>query len=127
MDCSNLCNNAKRVVYMDSIKNEKISEKIELTMKDYISTTNFQWNSDVFTSSSITKIVMKALKVQQTRFRLIHKIVRDILKKWAQKSYCIHIETTHYGHSQKTKMIVQFNNYGLTNLILIPEVLPLPI
>jgi len=112
---------------MYSAKNEKMLNKIENIMRNYISTTNFHWNSDVFTSSSITKIVIKALKLQQTKFRIIHKVVRDTLKKWAKKSYCIHIETTHYGHSQKTKMIVQFSNYGLENLILIPEVLPLPV
>ncbi len=94
-------------------------------MKDYISSTNFMFNSTVFPSSSITKVVLQELKEPKTRFRIIHRIVRTILKKWETLSYCNHIETTHYAHCKKTKMIVQFNNYGFSNFIL--KILPIPV
>ncbi|MHA1649860.1 MAG: hypothetical protein ACTSYB_06685 [Candidatus Helarchaeota archaeon] len=110
---------------MPNAKNDEFVRKIERIMKDHIAETNFKWNSDVFTSSSIAKIILKKLNEPKTRFRLIHKMVRDILKKWEEQSYCEHIETTHYSHCKKTKMIVQFNRHGLFNMV--PEVLPLPV
>ena len=94
-------------------------------MKHHISDTNFKWNSNVFTSSSITKVILRALKAPKTKFRIIHKVVRDILKEWKQKFYCEHIGTTHYAHCKKTKMIIRFNNHGFLNLV--PEVFPLPV
>ncbi len=106
-------------------KKTELVNNIESLMKDYISDTNLKWNSDVFTSSSTTKVMMKKLGAPKTQFRIIHKIVRDILKDWEQKAYCDHIETTHYAHCKKTKMIFQFNKYGFSHLV--PEVFPLPL
>ncbi|NVM54112.1 MAG: hypothetical protein HWN66_10465 [Candidatus Helarchaeota archaeon] len=110
---------------MPSPKDDTQIQKIEALMKDHVSDTNFKWNSNVFTSSSIAKIILKAFRAPKTQFRIFHKTVRDILKKWEKLSYCEHIETTHYAHCKKTKMIIQFNNYGFSNLV--PEVFPLPI
>lgn len=106
-------------------KKESLLQKVEPIMKQYISDTNFKWNSNVFTSSSIAKVAMKTLKMPKTQFRIVHKAVRDILKDWEEKSYCEHVETTHYAHCKKTKMIIQFNTYGFASLV--PEVFPLPI
>lgn len=110
---------------MPPVKRDQKLRKVEAIMKDYITDTNFKWNSNVFTSSSITKVIMKTLREPPTKFRVIHKMVRDILKMWEEKSYCEHIETTHYAHCKKTKMIVQFSREGFINLV--PEVFPLPI
>lgn len=106
-------------------KSADLVSRIELYLKEYISDTNFKFSSEVFTSSSLTKIMMKKIHAPKTQFRIIHKIVRDILKSWAQKDYCDHIETTHYAHCKKTKMIFQFNKYGFSHLA--PEIFPLPI
>ena len=108
-----------------SKKRIELNEKIESLMKDYVSDTNLKWNSDVFTSASIAKVMLKKIGGPKTQFRIIHKIVRDVLKDWETKSYCDHIETTHYAHCKKTKMIFQFNKYGFSHLV--PEVFPLPL
>ncbi|MHA1267265.1 MAG: hypothetical protein ACTSRS_18655 [Candidatus Helarchaeota archaeon] len=110
---------------MPIAKNEELKKKIESLLKDYISDVNFRYNSDIFTSSSLAKVILKKLRVPKTKFRIIHTHVRHILKKWEAKAYCNHIETTHYAHCKKTKMIFQFNRYGFSNLA--PEVFPLPI
>ncbi|MFX1297782.1 MAG: hypothetical protein ACFFD2_23415 [Promethearchaeota archaeon] len=110
---------------MPAPKNKELIEKVESLMKDYISDTNFKWSSDVFTSSSLAKMILKTLGEPKTRFRIIHKIVRDIFKEWEEKSYCKHIETTHYAHCKKTKMVIQFSETGFRNIITV--VFPLPI
>ena len=106
-------------------KNEELIRKVESLMKDQISDTNLKYQSDVFTSSSLTKIILKDLNFPNTKFRIIHRIVRDIFKEWEEKSYCTHIETTHYAHCKKTKMIIQFSEHGFRNIITM--VFPLPI
>ena len=58
--------------------------------------------------AAITMIIMKELNVAPTRFRLIHKEVRKILMDWANQRLCVHMGTTHYTHSSKTKMIMEF-------------------
>ena len=106
-------------------KNEELIQKVETLMKEQISDTNFKYKSDVFTSSSLAKLILKALNFPKTKFRIIHKIVRDIFKEWEEKSYCTHIETTHYAHCKKTKMIIQFSEHGFREIITV--VFPLPI
>ena len=69
---------------------------------------NSKWQSNVFTSASIAKIIIKELNLPITRFRLIHKEVRKILMAWANQRLCVHMGTTHYTHSSKTKVIMEF-------------------
>jgi len=106
-------------------KRRELNEKLESLMKDYVSDTNLKWNSDVFTSASVAKVMLKKIRGPKTQFRIVHKIVRDVLKDWEAKAYCDHIETTHYAHCKKTKMIFQFNKYGFSHLV--PDVFPLPL
>ncbi|MFX1297784.1 MAG: hypothetical protein ACFFD2_23425 [Promethearchaeota archaeon] len=81
---------------------QELIQKVESLMKDYISDTNFKWNNTVFTSSSLAKMILQTLYEPKTRFWIIQKIVRDILKEWDAKSYCKHIETTHYVYYKKS-------------------------
>jgi len=90
------------------LKTSKVNPQIEKLIKKHINQVNSKWQSNVFTSASITKIIMKELNVPTTRFRLIHKDVRNILMEWANQRLCIHMGTTHYTHSSKTKMIMEF-------------------
>jgi len=98
---------------------------IESIMKNYISETYFKWNSAIFTSSTIAKIIMKELEEPKTRYRIIHRMVQNVMKKWEKEAYCDHLETKYYSNSRKTKMIIQFNDYGFSQFIL--KVLPLPV
>ena len=98
---------------------------VEQIMKNYVSETYFKWNSAIFTSSSLAKIIMKELDEPKTRFRIIHRIVQTVLKKWEKESLCDHVETKYYANCRKTKMIIQFNDYGFSQFIL--KVLPLPV
>ena len=88
--------------------NKEFDPKIEKILKDHINSVNSKWQSNVFPSSSLAKIVLKELNIPKTRFRIIHKEVRNILMNWAEKKLCVHIGTTHYTHSSKTKMIYEF-------------------
>jgi signal transduction histidine kinase len=100
-------------------------QKIESIMKNYVSETYFKWNSAIFTSSSLAKRIMKELEEPKTRYRIIHRMVQNVLRKWEKDSYCEHVETKYYSNSRKTKMIIQFNDYGFSQFIL--KVLPLPV
>ena len=102
---------SKKSKKIQTPKKPEISEndpKIEKLIKKHINQVNSKWQSNVFTSASITKIIMKELDVSTTRFRLIHKEVRKILLDWANQRLCVHMGTTHYTHSSKTKMIMEF-------------------
>ncbi|MHA1797496.1 MAG: hypothetical protein ACTSVY_03520 [Candidatus Helarchaeota archaeon] len=89
-------------------KSNESSFEIEKILKDHINSVNSKWQSNVFPSSSLAKIVCKKLNIPNTRFRLVHKEVRNILMRWAEQKLCIHMGTTHYTHSSKTKMIYEF-------------------
>ena len=87
---------------------KEFDPEIEKILKDHINSVNSKWQSNVFPSSSLAKIVLKELNLPKTRFRLVHKEVRKILMNWAENKLCIHMGTTHYTHSSKTKMIYEF-------------------
>ncbi|NHI93978.1 MAG: hypothetical protein EAX96_15930 [Candidatus Lokiarchaeota archaeon] len=87
---------------------KEFDPRVEKILKDHINSVNSKWQSNVFPSSSLAKIVLSELDLPKTRFRLIHKEVRNILKDWAEKKLCIHMGTTHYTHSSKTKLIYEF-------------------
>ncbi len=104
--------NKKKEEKQEDIQNNLITNdldpQIEKLIKKHINQVNSKWQSNVFTSASLAKIIMKELNLSPTRFRLVHKEVRNILMDWAKKKLCVHMGTTHYTHSSKTKMIMEF-------------------
>ena len=99
---------SKKTVKPTKSISSDLDPQIEKLIKKHVNQVNSKWQSNVFTSASITKIIMKEMNVAPTRFRLIHKEVRKILMAWAERGLCVHMDTTHYTHSSKTKMIMEF-------------------
>ncbi|MHA1271150.1 MAG: hypothetical protein ACTSPY_15255 [Candidatus Helarchaeota archaeon] len=99
---------------------------IEHIIESYVLSVNTKYNSHVFPSSQLTKVVIKELRIEnKNKFRIYHTKVKEILKKWEQKDYCEHVDTTHYAHCKKTKMIFQFTDntfykFNMYKLIPIP-------
>ena len=83
---------------------------IENILETYVLSVHNKFNSDVFPSSQLTKVVMKELKItNKNKFRIYHAKIKEVLKTWEAKNYCELITTTHYAHCKKTKNIYQFS------------------
>ncbi|MHC1591864.1 MAG: hypothetical protein ACXQS8_07250 [Candidatus Helarchaeales archaeon] len=85
-------------------------------MGEYIVSVNSKWQSNDFPSSSVAKTLLKVFKEKQTRFPIIHKMVKTILKNWEAQGICDHISTTKYAHCRKTKEIYRFDDEGFKKL-----------
>jgi hypothetical protein len=90
----------------------------ELTpiMVEYITRTNSRYRGNEFTSSQLAKTVVTATQLEKTRFPVIHRIVKEILREWEDRGLCIRISTTKYSRCRKTKDTYRFTNEGLTEL-----------
>ncbi|MHA1733865.1 MAG: hypothetical protein ACTSU5_18135 [Promethearchaeota archaeon] len=95
----------------------KDSEKFEEILAEYIIRTNSHYFSNVFPSTQLAKIVLNKLEERRTKFPIIHRLVREILKKWADSGVCVHVTTTKYSKSRtKTKEVYKFHGGGLAKL-----------
>ncbi len=93
------------------------SKEFEDIILEYICRVNAKFYSNVFPSTQLAKIIMNKLQAKKTSFPIIHKIVREILKKWEEKEVCEHVRTTKYSKSRsKTKEIYKFPDLGLAEL-----------
>ncbi|MHA1697182.1 MAG: hypothetical protein ACTSXT_10085 [Candidatus Helarchaeota archaeon] len=121
-----LSNGKEEGIEKKDLMNPEIKEMlaIEHVIEKYVLSINDKYNSHVFPSSLLTKVVMKELKIEnKNKFRIYHSKVKKILNKWVNKEYCEHIDTTHYAHCKKTKMIYQFTDdtfYRFNKYKLIP-------
>ncbi|MBD3229427.1 MAG: hypothetical protein GF329_14680 [Candidatus Lokiarchaeota archaeon] len=90
-------------------KKDKELMAIEDIIEKHVLEVNKKYHSDVFPSSVLTKVVMKELDIKNKHmFRIYHKKVKTILKKWEKKNYCEFVDNTHYAHCKKSKEIYQF-------------------
>lgn len=95
----------------------KNSRKFENIMMEYIIRTNSRYFSNVFPSTQLAKVVLDKLDEKKTKFPIIHKIIREILKQWEKNNLCIHVTTTKYSKSRtKTKEVYRFHQGGLNEL-----------
>ncbi len=93
------------------------SKEFEDIILEYICRVNAKFYSNVFPSTQLAKIIMNKLQAKKTSFPIIHKIVREILKRWEEKEVCEHVRTTKYSKSRsKTKEIYKFPDVGLVEL-----------
>ena len=74
------------------------------------------YHNHVFTSSRISKEVLKTLNLPRSYFPKIHKIVRLILSEWADEDVCVFISQTSLCKSKKTKETYQFTDEGVNKL-----------
>lgn len=90
-------------------KKDKELMAIEDIIEKHVLNINKKYHSDVFPSSGLTKVVMKELNIKnKNMFRIYHKKVKIVLKKWENRNYCEFIDNTHYAHCKKSKRIYQF-------------------
>ncbi|HMF30194.1 MAG TPA: hypothetical protein VKK79_02170 [Candidatus Lokiarchaeia archaeon] len=93
------------------------SQEFESIILEYICRVNAKFYSNVFPSTQLAKVIMNKLQAKKTKFPVIHKIVREILKKWEESEVCEHVRTTKYSRSRsKTKEIYKFPDPGLAEL-----------
>jgi len=93
------------------------SKEFEDIILEYICRVNAKFYSNTFPSTQLAKIIMNRLQAKKTSFPIIHRVVREILKKWAEKEVCEHVRTTKYSKSRnKTKEIYKFPDLGLAEL-----------
>ncbi len=93
------------------------SKEFEDIILEYICRVNAKFYSNVFPSTQLAKIIMNKLQAKKTSFPIIHKIVREILRRWEEKEVCEHVRTTKYSKSRsKTKEIYKFPDIGLAEL-----------
>ena len=81
---------------------------IEDQLFDYINYVYRRWNSNIFPSSSLAKIIIKNLNESPKKYRLIHKNVKQVLNNWSKKGICKLIGMTSLPSGKKTKFIYQF-------------------
>jgi hypothetical protein len=89
---------------------------IEWIIGKYIIGVNSKWNSDNFPSTQLAKVVLNITGQSKRDFASIHRLVREILTEWEEKSFCQYVTTTKYAHCRKTKMVYYFHPDGLKKL-----------
>jgi DNA-binding PadR family transcriptional regulator len=98
------------------IPRELLARELLPIIVEYITKTNSRYRGNEFTSSQLAKTVVTITQLEKTRFPVIHRIVKEILRKWEDEGICTRIATTKYSRCRKTKDTYRFTNEGLTEL-----------
>lgn len=85
-------------------------------MVEYITRVNSRYRGNEFTSSQLVKIIMTKTESEKTRFPVIHRIVKEILRKWENEGLCTYIARTKYSRCRRTKDTYRFSGKGLVEL-----------
>jgi hypothetical protein len=80
----------------------------EREIVDYILSVNSKFHSNTFPTTQLAKILMNKLKFKQTQYPIIHKVIREIFKKWEDQDLCKYISTSKAGRNRRTKDIYKF-------------------
>lgn len=108
-----------------SLNRNHIQRIVEDQLLDYINDIYSRWNSNIFPSSSLAKIIVKNLKESQKKYRIYHVIIKKVLDNWSKKGLCKLIGMTSLPSGKKTKFIYQFEmeklqNFQTSDLISLP-------
>lgn len=85
------------------------SDMFEREIIDYILSVNSKFHSNTFPTTQLAKILLEQLKFKQTQYPIIHKVIREIFKKWADEDICTYVSTAKAGRNRRTKDIYKFN------------------
>jgi hypothetical protein len=85
-------------------------------MFDYIIRVNSRYRANEFTSSQLTKKIITTMEVEKTRFPIIHRFVKEILRAWEEQGLCTHISRTKYSRCRKTKDTYRFSSQGIKEI-----------
>lgn len=83
---------------------------------EYITKVNSKYRANEFTSSQLAKTIMTAARIGRTGFPIVHRIVKDILRKWEEQGLCTHVSLTKSSRCRKTKDTYRFNVKGLKEI-----------
>jgi DNA-binding PadR family transcriptional regulator len=83
---------------------------------EYITKVNSRYRGNEFTSSQLVKIIMTKTESEKTRFPVIHRFVKEILRKWENEGLCTYITRTKYSRCRRTKDTYRFGDKGLVEL-----------
>jgi hypothetical protein len=83
---------------------------------EYITRVHSRYRGNEFTSSQLAKTVMTKMDLERTRFPIVHRIVKKILRTWETQGLCTHTTRTKYSRCRKTKDTYRFNIKGLAEI-----------
>jgi DNA-binding PadR family transcriptional regulator len=95
---------------------ELIAREFISIIVEYITKVNSRYRGNEFTSSQLVKIIMTKTESEKTRFPVIHRFVKEILRKWENEGLCIYITRTKYSRCRRTKDTYRFSDKGLVEL-----------
>jgi hypothetical protein len=84
-------------------------EKFEKIIIEYLVSVNSKYNSNMFPTPQIAKIMLSKLVMKKTQFPILHKVVRTILADWKDLGWCEYVTTTKSGRNRRTKIIYKFS------------------
>lgn len=90
---------------------------LEWIIAEYVVSVNSKYFSYDFPSSQLTKLALKILNKPKTKFSIMHRMVKEILKKWEKQGICQFLTASKYSHCRgKTKEIYRFNDIGFKKI-----------
>jgi len=95
---------------------EIVTREFAAIIVDYVTRINSRYRGNEFTSSQLAKNIMTTTELEKTRFPIVHRIVREILRKWEEQALCTHIARTKYSRCRRTKDTYRFNERGLNEI-----------
>jgi hypothetical protein len=95
---------------------ETITREFRTIVLEYIAKVNSKYRANEFTSSQLAKNILTTTEMGKTRFPIVHRIVKDILRTWEEQGLCTHISRTKYSRCRKTKDTYRFRTQGIKEI-----------
>jgi hypothetical protein len=93
-----------------------LDKEFTAIMIEYVTKVSSRYRGNEFTSSQLAKTILAKAEMERTRFPIVHRIVKDILKVWEEQGLCHHIATTKYSRCRKTKDTYRFKKQGIKEI-----------
>jgi hypothetical protein len=93
-----------------------LTHEFKVIILEYVTRVNSRYRANEFTSSQLAKNILTVTGIEKTRFAVVHRIVREILRSWEEQGLCAHISRTKYSRCRKTKDTYRFRNQGLREI-----------
>ena len=83
-------------------------EKFERLILEYLLSVNSKYNSNMFPTPQVAKVLLSKLKMKKTQFPILHKIVRTIIGEWQEHGWCKFVSTSRSTKNRRTKSVYSF-------------------
>ena len=93
-----------------------VTHEFKTIMLEYVARVNSRYRANEFTSSQLAKNILTVTGIGKTRFPVIHRTVKDILRSWEEQGLCTHISRTKYSRCRKTKDTYRFKTQGIRQI-----------